>query len=40
VQPEGGVIEIAAATVIDPREDEDENDMEAAAATGGDDGAV
>ncbi|MBQ2474196.1 MAG: hypothetical protein II513_02515 [Ruminococcus sp.] len=40
VQPEGGVIEIAAATVIDPREDENENDLEAAAATGGDDGAV
>ena len=40
VQPEGGVIEIAAAMVIDPREDENENDLEAAAATGGDDGAV
>ncbi|MBQ2474554.1 MAG: hypothetical protein II513_04340 [Ruminococcus sp.] len=39
-QPEGGVIEIAAATVIDPREDENEDDLEAAAATGGDDGAV
>lgn len=39
-QPEGGVIEIAAATVIDPREDENENDLEAAAETGRDDGSV
>lgn len=34
-----GVIEIAAATVIDPREEEHEDDLETAAEAGGDDGA-
>lgn len=33
-----GVIEIAAATVIDPREEEHEDDLESAAEAGGDDG--
>lgn len=33
-----GVIEIAAATLIDAREEENEDDMETAAETGGDDG--
>lgn len=34
-----GVIEIAAATLIDAREDRNEDDLETAAETGGDDGA-